>query len=92
MCSHYTGRYSAFGLASAVRGFRFAVGSEEQLHFVISVNASKSCRHTSVQECLEENCGQQQPFFFFICLVLEVLFLRTGKERKLETDPPTLES
>lgn len=68
---------------------------DSQLHFVISANAAKSCRRTNVQECLEENCGQQQLFFFFlvfICLVLEVLFLRTGKGRKLETDPPTLES
>lgn len=51
----------------------------------------------NMQECQEEHCGLKKKimvphFFGFICLVLEVLFLRTGKGRKLETDPPTLES
>lgn len=48
----------------------------------------------------EEHCGEQQQkqiitaphSFGFICLVLEVSFLRMGKGRKLETDPPTPES
>lgn len=30
-------------------------------------------------------------FLFFMCLVLEVMFPRTWKGRKLKTDPPTLE-
>lgn len=64
------------------------------LHTLLSLQIFKNIvRH--MKRGRNKHCGEWQknhPFFYFICLVLEVMFPRTWKGRKLKTDPPTLES
>lgn len=52
----------------------------------------KTCKTHIVVHDRKKKEKNVPHFLGFICLVLEVSFLRTGKGRKLETDPPTLES
>lgn len=77
-------------LASAVRslGSWFSVAAID-----ITANASESHWHIKCARALWWAAEKTVPHFFgFIYLVLDVSFLRIGKGRKLETDPPTLES
>lgn len=85
-------------LASAMRNLGL-YWIQYTIYIVISANSSKSCRYVKCARMPRRTLWSEiffkkmvPHFFGFICLVLEVLFLRTGKGRKLETDPPTLES
>lgn len=84
-----TGRWSALVGFSCER-HRVCSGFSVALCIDIT---GKSLRHIKcAKRTLWRATGEKMivPHFFgFICLVLEVLFLRTGKGRKLETDRPT---